>query len=402
MAARQLASATALGAIGLAVQGAARFAHTTWVGNAAPDRLGTLSALLSVSVFLTLLGPAAAGIAAGRFAPAGALHADAYRRVLAGWMVRLSLVLVLLSLAVATTLGGPTQVVLCAVLVLTYAWYLFTRGALIGAGRAARAAALDVGTSMLTFATVAVVVLGELWDWLLLPPAVGYAAFALAAYRPGARDDGLPVSDVLAVRSFLATNTVAQIATGALIPLTMLCVEWFDKGNSSAFGAALALATPPNMIAQAMLLVLVPHITTVAAANPAGIPLRHILTMLAASAALWLILYGLMVVLAPVLLDVVYPGRFPDAVTTLRVLLVVMGVASFAMTPMALLIGSGHERQQAGTAIAGLLAGVVVLALATPIARSEGALAGFGVGIAVTTLTSLALSLRNSHRVSRT
>ena len=65
MAARNLAWATLLGVVGLAAQGGARFLHTTWVGNTAPDRLGTLSALLSISVFLTLLGPAAAGIAAG-------------------------------------------------------------------------------------------------------------------------------------------------------------------------------------------------------------------------------------------------------------------------------------------------------------------------------------------------
>ncbi|MFN8044465.1 MAG: hypothetical protein U0Q08_00140 [Dermatophilaceae bacterium] len=397
MAARQLASATILGALGLAVQGAARFAHTTWVGNAAPDRLGTLSALLSVSVFLTLLGPASAGIAAGRFAPAGAPLAAAHRRELVRWMLRLSVALVPISVVVALTLGGPTEVVLCAVLVLTYAWYLFTRGALIGSGQVRRAAMLDIGTAVLTFAAVAAVIRGELWSWLLLPPAVGYAAFAVLARQPGPREE-LPAEQARLVRAFLVTNTVAQVATGALIPLTMLCVEWFDGANSSAFGAALALATPPNMIAQAMLLVLVPHFATIAAAYGGRVPRRHAVAVLAASAALWIVLFGAMVALAPWLLELVYPGRFPEAATTLRVLLVVMAVASFAMTPVALLVGSGRERQQAATALAGVLAGVAVLVVAAPTLRSAGALAGFAVGIAVTTVAALVLSLREPAR----
>ena len=41
VAARNLAWATLLGVVGLAAQGGARFLHTTWVGNTAPDRLGT-------------------------------------------------------------------------------------------------------------------------------------------------------------------------------------------------------------------------------------------------------------------------------------------------------------------------------------------------------------------------
>ena len=51
------------------------------------------------------------------------------------------------------------------------------------------------------------------------------------------------------------------MATGALVPATMLCVEWFDRP-----GAALSPRhwrwPPPNMIAQALLLVLVPHFAT--------------------------------------------------------------------------------------------------------------------------------------------
>jgi len=80
------------------------------------------------------------------------------------------------------------------------------------------------------------------------------------------------------------------------------------------------------------------------------------------------------------------------------VLLVVMAVASFAMTPVALLVGSGRERQQAATALAGVLAGVAVLVVAAPTLRSAGALAGFAVGIAVTTVAALVLSLREPAR----
>lgn len=396
LAARQLASATLLGVVGLAAQGAARFAHTTWVGNVAPERLGTLSALLSVSVFLTLLGPAAAALAAGRFAPQGAPRGPEFLRALTRDMVRLSGGLAILALVVAATLGGPTEAVLCVLLVVSYSWYLYCRGALVGAGRVARAAALDVGTAVLTLVAVAAVVQGHFWDWLLLPPTVGYVAFALGSLPRGS-STRLTAAESGRLRSFLRTNSVAQVATGALIPATMLCVEWFDSVHSSPFAAALALATPPNMIAQALLLVLVPHIATMARAHEGVVPQAHYLRLLLVTALGWLVLFGTMVVLAPWLLELVYPGRFPEAAGTLRVLLVVMGVASFAMTPTALLVGAGREREQAGAALGGVVTGLLALAVATPVLGSTGALLGFAVGIAVTAGLVLLLSLRPSR-----
>ena len=154
MAARNLAWATLLGVVGLAAQGGARFLHTTWVGNTAPDRLGTLSALLSISVFLTLLGPAAAGIAAGRFAPAGAPRGPELLQALSTAMLWTGGGLTLVTAVVAATVTGPVGIVTCCALVLGYGAYLYCRGALIGSGRVMRAAGLDIATAVLTVLAV--------------------------------------------------------------------------------------------------------------------------------------------------------------------------------------------------------------------------------------------------------
>lgn len=394
MAARNLAWATLLGVVGLAAQGGARFLHTTWVGNTAPDRLGTLSALLSISVFLTLLGPAAAGIAAGRFAPAGAPRGPELLQALSTAMLWTGGGLTLVTAVVAATVTGPVGIVTCCALVLGYGAYLYCRGALIGSGRVMRAAGLDIATAVLTVLAVWLVVSHQWWDALLLPPTVGYLAFALLA-RPRPVRAGATEEERRTLRSFLVTNSVAQMATGALVPATMLCVEWFDRPGSSAFAAALALATPPNMIAQALLLVLVPHFATAPRTAAGGVARRHVLTLLGVSALLWVLLFGTMVLIAPQLLDLVYPGKFPEAADTLRALLVIMGVSSVAVLPTALLLGTGRERQQASAALAGMAVGLAALLVLAPRWGADGATAGFAAGIAVTAGLAFLLGLRS-------
>lgn len=376
-----LLSATVLLTLGVLIQGVARFVYTTWVGNAQPTFLGEISALLSLSVYVTLFWSAPAGIAASRFLPAAqhdSLERAAIMRILNRGMVAFCGLAAVVAVPVAWWISKDIMTAaLAALLVVSYGAYLFCRGVQIGDGRVLRATVFDAVSSLVVLLALAVVVIAHQPRLLLIPLSAGYAVFVLANMpRVGSALPHVPHELRTTVNRFTRHSILGLVAAGGLLPATMLTVQLFDAGRSSMYGACLTLATPANMIAQAFTQALIPHFATRSPEAARGEATR----LMWQSTIGFVALFAMLTAAAPLMLDVFFPGKFLDGTATLRVLIIGVGILCILSVPSALLIATGRERIQALLSLVATLVGVGVMAASGPSLGTAGTLLGFLVG----------------------
>ena len=376
--ARVVLSRTALSTFGMAVQGLARFAYTVIIGNlAGSGALGDTSALLSVAVYLSLVAPAGLGVAASRYLPVPELAGAAV-----GWLNRwfwiTSTVLAAAAIPIALWMTGDVAASLsAAVLVWAYNAYVFTRGALMGEDRVLRAALADLCSSLLAItALVAVLLAGAHWA-LLLPLALGYAAFALVS-RPRTRP--APVDDRTRreFSRFVRDAVIGAMATGGLLPITMVFVRAFDtQHQADLFAAALSLATPASMVSQAANQVLIPYFAR-QQGDPAALVAAH-RRMLAVTVTGFAVVFGAIALLAPQILALFYP-RLVDGAPMMQALLGIVFLISATSAPSAYLVAVGRQRIFATIWAVAFVLGAVTMLIASPALGAWGALAGFALG----------------------
>lgn len=379
--AETVVSRTVITSAGMAIQGVARFAYTWVIANlVGPVEVGQTNTLLSVAVYAVLFWPQGAGIAATRFLPVPDEAGPAIRLLRRTTLLAMAL-LSALSAGVAWVLmsGDLIAAASCGVLVATYAGYVFTRGALLGRDQVLRATVGDAISSAVSLTALVLVVLGQVNWALLLPLAAGYLIFTALNWP---RDVAAEPNRMLRreVLLFTRDNSIAVLASGGLLPATMVMVHAFDTPVAAGnFAVALSLATPASMLSQALNQVLVPHFARLRSTPVATIRASY-LKILMVSAAGFVAVFGLLIWWTPWILDLFFGDRYAAGTTPMRVLLVIVCAMSLMAAPSAYLVTMGHQRRYASVWLVSLVVGTAVLLIASPIWGQWGALLGYGIG----------------------
>lgn len=374
-----LLSRTVISTAGMAVQGLARFAYTLAIGRlAGPESLGDVSALLSVAVYASLFWPAAAGVAGSRFLPVAETRAAALRTLNRSVLLSVA-VLVPATLVTAWLLGsGAADIVGAAALVLGYSGYVFVRGALLGDDRIGRATLLDTVTSVLAITALVLVLVAD-WHWaLLLPLALGYALFAVLGMPRGSAP-ATPAQRAEVLR-FTRDCAIALLATGGLLPATMILVRATEPALvAGLFAAGLSLATPANLVAQAVNQVLIPHFARMQHEPVAAIRASHA-RVFVITAVGFVVVFGVLIALAPWILTTFYGAEYAEGAFAMQLLLVGVGAMSIMSAPGAYLVATGRQGLNARIWIVAMLVGTVAMIALAPAFGQWGALAGFLLG----------------------
>ncbi len=362
------------------MQGLVRFAYTIAIGRiAGPAALADTSALLSVSIYLALLLPAGLGISASRYLPDPKMAGPALR-ILRKWFHASSVILAVGAVPISYMIVGSLPAALsCGVLVYAYNAYVFSRGVLMGEDRILRSAVADLFSSLLAItALIAVLIWGTHWA-LLLPIALGYFLFAAMAKANTSPSDSITSETRSAVVHFLRDASIGALATGGLLPATMVFVRTFDTPEKAGlFAAALSLATPANLVAQAVNQVLIPHFARLSADN--GVLVASHRKLFLSTTALFAVIFGTIIALSPWILPLFYGDEFSDGAIAMQVLLGIVFLISATSAPSAFLVACGRQRSFAAIWVAALILGMGTMVIASPMLGMLGALLGFAVG----------------------
>jgi len=391
----KLASSAAFSTIGIGVQGLSRLAYTILIGRfLGTETLGHASALMSLSIFLALFWPTAAGNTASRFI-AVALHDQVSERGLVRVLDRAtlatSLALGVAAVPVALWLGNSVMTsVVAGWLVVGYGWYTYARGAQLGHHRARRIALWDTVSSAVSLGLLVVVAVGGLDGLVLVPLAVGYTVFAVACRPRTARDERVEVVPARLV-SFAAWNVVAGLTTNGLLQIAMLAAQVYGgTGQAGIYAAAFTLATPASMLGQAVSQIVVPAYAH--RGDEAGLRDRASRTFFLTFSLLAAVAFGLVVMLAPLVLPVVYPVQGAAAVPMLQYLMIGVFLFTVGLIPAALLLAAGRSRAVALTSVAGFVVGVAVVIVLGPREGVAAGSTGFMVGSAVNLVALVVLA----------
>lgn len=364
---------------GMGIQGVARFAYTVVIGRlAGPETLGEVTAILSLAVYASLFWPAAAGISASRFltSPSQAAPAMYVLKRTFGYSL-LILTPVFCTIAwftgsnLANTLG-------CAALIITYSGYVLVRGVLMGEDRIKRSAVMD-GIASVTAITALILVLVADWHWAtLLPLATSYALFTVLSW-PRLQEPADPALR-REVMQFTRDTVIAIIATGGLLPATMVFVRAHeDPLTAGLFAAALSLATPANQISQAVNQVMIPYFSRMRTQSLAATYALQKRVFLVTTGG-FAIIFGILALLAPWILVLTYGEEFRDGSLSMRALILVVFLLSAMSVPSAYLVAMGRQRENARIWLIAFILGFVTMAITSPIWGMWGALLGFAVG----------------------
>ncbi len=178
---------------------------------------------------------------------------------------------------------------------------------------------------------------------------------------------------------FIRDAVIGGLAVGGLLPTTMVFVRAFDAPvQAGLFAAALSLATPANMVAQAVGQVLVPHFARFSE-QPAAM-LRSQRRMFLATTALFALIFLLLIVLAPFLITLLYGERYSGGTLTMQLLLGIVFLISAASSPASYLFASNRQRTYATIWLIALFTGVITMFIACPPLGMWGAVLGYALG----------------------
>ncbi|MBT1664817.1 lipopolysaccharide biosynthesis protein [Curtobacterium flaccumfaciens] len=387
-----------LATVGIGVQGVAKLLVTVVVGRVfGTETLGQTTALLSLSVFVALLWPNAAGNTASRFlaiALRGRRSDAAVNRLLGVSMLVSSVVLAAVTVPIALAWGNSPGMVLGGdAVVVGYGLYCYARGAQLGYDRAPRVALWDSVTSVLALGLLVVACVARLEPFVLLPLAIGYTVFAIACWPRGNGFSPASHEPAAGVLGFAAWNLLAVVTSNGLLQLTMISAQVTSSAHDAGvYAAAFTLATPASMLGQALGQVLVPafaHRT-----DGGSLRSRGALLLVVGFAAASAVVFGLIALLAGWFLPIVYPAEGAAAVADLRYLMVAVWVFTVGLVPAALLLAAGRSRQVALASVAGFVVGAGLMAVLGPVTGVAGGTTGFLVGSAVNLVAVVGLGVR--------
>lgn len=373
-------SRTTIVMFGLLAQGLARFFYTVIVGRTAgPETLGEVNGLLSLAVYLSLFWPAPLGVAGSRFLPS----ASGGRGDLAGTVSQLKRSF-WLSSAVTTLLGTAIALLLTAdllaalisgLLIASYGGYTFVRGTLMGEEKPVRATVLDTVSSVVALTLLVLVVVVDAPALFLLPLSIGYVIFSVLGW-PRSERAVLPPDQRRQLLRFTSFSAIWMLASGGLLPIAMIAAQIFTSElEAGIFAAGMTLATPANMIAQALSQVLLPYMA--ARAHSPAVLRPLVLRLFAVSAAGFTVVFGGLYALAPWLLDLFYGARFADGASAMQGLLAGVYLVSCATVPIAALMATDRQRLVSTASVITVAVGIAIMMGTAPSMGATGILVGF-------------------------
>lgn len=377
---------------GMVAQGLARFLYTLAVGNmVGVESLGEVSTLLSISVYTSLVWPAAAGVAASRFFPVTTSRAEALTVLRRSFFIAVVALTAIAGLGIWFTSGNIGLTASCALLVASYAGYVFTRGALLGDDKILRATVLDSVTSAFSIAALMLVLFAGA-PWALLLPIVGsYALFTVLAW-PRGKSVRVSQEQRSTVLSYTRATLLTLLATGGLLPAAQILVRASETPLvTGLFAAGLSLATPASLVSQAVNQVLIPQFAAMNTGKSSDVVRLHRKLFLLTLAG-FTVIFGALIALAPWLLALLYNEEFADAALAMQLLLVGVYLMSIIAAPSAYLMALGHQRVSAKVWLVSFLVGTITMLSLAPSLGQWGVLTGYLLGTTIGTMTICVLA----------
>ncbi|MEV8358989.1 hypothetical protein [Microbacterium sp. NPDC076895] len=394
-----------LSTIGTIAQGASRFAYTVIVGRLlGADVLAATNTAFAVSILLSLLGPTAAGNAAAAFGGTGQTGSVTIK-TLTIMMVWMSAILGAVALVTAHLLGGDGAAsLMVAALTMSWSWYIFGRGVRFGMRQVPAVAVWDSVTGALSLVLLVSVISTHMTPLVLAPAVIGYGAFALAslvgARRAARRRNGEErPAPAQALAHFLIWSSLGLIATNGIMQVSMVFAAVFDSpARAGLFAAALSLATPLSMLAQAVTPALLPRFaqwSQLPHADRTRSIRRATLTLTVLLGA------GVVVVITvlPWVLPIVFGQDFAGAVPLAQGLMVAVFGFSLSVFLSAYLAAIGRARiSTLATGTSTLVGLTIMIGASIGLGGAVGAVIGAGSAMILSAALLAAISLRPSRR----
>ena len=395
-----LRSRAALSTYATAVQGLARLLYSVLIGHlGSRELLGQTNTSLSLSVLTSQLWAAPAATGGTRFVALRTTLGDpegaaVVARHIAVRTARISLVLpTAVALAGSLWLGfGPAHTVGTVLLAFAYSMYATLRGVQYGALRFRHVAVWDTIAGATALVVVTIILALHLTVLALLPLTLGYALFAVASWpaRVSGRVDPALRREI---DHFVLFGAVSGLASGGLLQLSQLASHWYaGAADAGDYAAALTLATPLSMLSIALSTVLVPPLVAAAGrGDRAGVrwqgdAIARRLT------AIFVGLFGVLVIVSPLAVAVVWGPEFSAAATLLPILLVAVMLTSIALGAATTLQSTRARgpRAVAYLNVGGLVVSLVAWPLLAPALGTTGVAVGYLAGAGVASLGMLA------------
>ncbi|MBM6400978.1 lipopolysaccharide biosynthesis protein [Phycicoccus sonneratiae] len=389
----------ALSTYATAVQGAARLAYSVVIGRlGSRELLGQANSALSISVLTSLAWAAPAANAGTRFVALRRSLDDEEGALRVARHIALRSLLVATVLPTTTGLLGarwlglaPVQVVASVVLCWAYSVYVTTRGIRFGLFGFRQVALWDTIAAATSLSVLAVVLVLDLDLLTLLPLAVGYALFAVATW-PARAHGRLEKAARREVDQWIAFSAVGVLASGGLLQASQLAAHhWGGEAGAGDFAAALSLATPMSMFSIALITALVPPLVAAAGREDHAAVTRHSDAIARRLVAIFVGAIGVLVIVSPLGISVVYGASFTRSATVLPVLLGAVMLTSVALGGATALQSTRRRGPQVVAAInlGGLVLGVATWFVLAPSLGVDGVALGYLVGAGCASLGTM-------------
>ena len=398
-----------IGTTGVFAQGSVRFVYSVIVAaTMSATVLGELNTLISLAMVASMLWPTAASFAATKYIAlarggganerAAAVAGLLRRRVL---MSSLALAVPVGVLAIVLVDASWIQAVQAIALLVTYSLYTFVRGVVYGVQQIPRAAAWDVVSAGVALAGLVLVALADEPSIVLLPMIVGYACYA-ALNWPKASHGVLQDSDRREIDQFVVYGVVGVLASAGLSQVAMVIAKVATgSAHAGQFAAALSLATPTAMLASAATLVMSPAMAQMLGRGDVALARHHTDRATRALVATMVGLFGSLILLSRLLVDVFYPAGYGEAADLLPLLLAAVFAPTVATAATTFLLVAHPKGQRifAGANLSGFVLGVgtmTVLLVARDDTRSVAL--GYLLGSGLVGLVPLGVVWRSARR----
>ncbi len=390
----------ALSTYATAVQGLARLGYGLIIGHlGSRELLGQTNTSLSLSVLSSQLWAAPAAVGGTRFVAARATLDDAEgaATVARHIALRTAFISMLLPTGIALVgsllLGfGPAQTIGTVLLAFAYSMYVTLRGIQYGALRFRHVALWDTIAGAVALVAVVVVLALDLTYLALLPLALGYALFAVVSWP--ARANGRVERGLRRqIDQFVLFGALSGVASGGLLQVSQIAAHaYVGRAQAGDYAAALTLATPASMLSIALSTVFVPPL--VAAAGRGDRRGVHAQSDAIARrlTAIFVGLFGVLVIVSPIAISVMWGPEFAAAADVLPVLLIAVMLTSIALGGATTLQSTRLRgpRAVAYINLTGFVLSVAAWPLLVPALGTTGVALGYLVGSGAASLGILA------------
>lgn len=386
-------------------QGLTRLLYSVLIARfLSPGTLSETNALISIALFAALLWPSSVASAATLFiARARGANDGVLERSSLAFLTRRALVsnaaLGLAAGVYAALVFSPGDLWNAAaafLIVVGFGLSAFVRGVLFATDRAPRVAILDAAALLVALGGLALVIVTGVDRLVLLPLVVSYGLIICLGWpRSGDPAGEVPRAEI---DRFVVWGIAGAVATGGFLQLTMVIAHSAGSTQESElYAAALTLATPASMLTSVVSLVLFPRLARAVGGGDHDGARRQTDMAMRGLTFILVGMFGALILLAPLLLQVVYGERFAQASPMLSVLLLASLLGAMA-GPAADALGSrtaGGIRVLAMVRLGGFVVGLVLCISLAATMGTMGVALGYLAGLLVSCFGSIGFAWKH-------